>query len=297
MKKIYVKSFASNELKEKAKQAFMYRRKMDATFIIWAEIGTSLVQVQSMKESIGALMETVLISALEYTDVLKNTIAFLSATGCTVYFYTQLDGLTVIPALSTIKPSKYSKIATKDKLYAHVDECLMTQKQAVKERQWDNQELFAKLGRVYAPLSEKELDFVLAWAPAYGVDVPKYKASSAECTSYKAQYYKDNTEEDAKRKNITEGRNYRRIATNRDMRELFDLITYMVANNFELDEGYKVCSVCGLPYRTTATTLPDGVQAEYAQCTHCETKYKVDTWTYSETAYQRVYGDFADSED
>lgn len=267
-----------------------------------SKMSTNHIQVNKFRTR-QPLMEHFLLCAPRWNDVLRLQVAFLVATGCRCYIYIDHIGLAIVPAFAEVSPLRYGTI-NKEVLYGHVDQSLAVIKRDAKELYWDYQEALKNAGTVVEPLTAEELDFIYCWAPAYGVQLPKTQMSSAECTSYKAKYYKPSMidrdprsfAERAERKNITEGRRHRQVATKRELRQLYDLLKFYREKNFPLEEGWAVCERCGRPYKTTPFVLPNGVVSDYAECQYCDARYDIDSFEQVDTPYSLMYGDFREDE-
>ena len=65
--------------------------------------------------------------------------------------------------------------------------------------------------------------------------------------------------------------------TLKHIKAVLDSLQFYRRNNLPLNDDWRICKNCGLPYSTKL--IPDG--AVYInQCQHCETKYKPGTVEY-----------------
>ena len=104
---------------------------------------------------------------------------------------------------------------------------------------------------------EEIINFITTWAPAYGIPVPKF-------------YGTINSIEGLKEMKTLRADS---LAT---IKRTFDSLQFYRLNNIPINDDWKICKHCGLPYNTAY--IEDTVNNRFINiCGHCDTVYHVDS--------------------
>ena len=227
-----------------------------------------------------------------FTDKLVSDIAYAIACDCEVTL--AVDSLNLIATFEVfdeLEPAAYKTYpqAKKDALFAYVNEQLKNSGIPAENEYYkmfkEKCDALTLEPRGFV-LTEEIKTFITIWAPAYGIPTPRFETVINSNERDLPRHWLTNIPElkekcsDFKKsmsKWDCSGMKTLQADTLKHIKAVLDSLQFYRRNNIPLNDDWRICKHCGLPYSTTL--IPDG--AVYInQCQHCETKYKPCTVEY-----------------
>ena len=225
-----------------------------------------------------------------YSDKLASDIAYAIIADCSVTLAVDcVDMVVHFDAYDDVDPSRYGNYKNRQQVFDYINEQLrvsgvsreLEYYKAFKEK-IDELNLEPKNFSV----TDEVIEFIETWAPAYGIPTPKfYDTINSNERDLPRQWITNIPELKEKcsdfKKSMSKwdcsGMKTLQADTLKHIKAVLDSLQFYRRNNIPLNDGWKICEHCGLPYATSL--IPDG-EVYINQCQHCGTKYKPSTVEY-----------------
>lgn len=286
----------SNKLYYYETQSYLIKRETSTPRYIPDKHSSDVIDVSdipSFKVMINdCLPYAVFYRCYNWNDKLESDIAYAIVADCSVTLSIDcIDTVVTFDTFDNIQPSEYKNYPRKNLLFDYIKRVLRDN-DVTKELEY--YKAFKEkcdqlsLEPIGFELTEEIINFITTWAPAYDIPVPKFYDTLNSNERDLPRHWITNIEElkekcsDFKKsmsKWDCSGMKTLKADSLASIKRTFDSLQFYRRNNIPINDGWRICKHCGLPYNTTH--IEDTVNNRFINiCRHCDTVYPIYEVTY-----------------
>lgn len=254
------------------------KQNMLATHPDVVEIPEAINIYTALKTSLAG---SIIIHGYRHNDKTEHVLAMATSLGFKIeYYLDSLNECIEIEPYDCINPARYNHY-NKDGAYLHIREAIKPHTPEMARVQAEVEFLRTRQCSRYFEVNDKVESFIRAYAPAYGIQLPRFHDLETTNDTYPPKEHTRAYEEMTGKTSKPASDNLpraivrwdekvkasRRATPISEIEQTYNQIQFYLKNEIPFDDNYRRCKICGKPFRVSRFGLTD---MEDDTCLDCQ---------------------------